>query len=196
MPADGGWGQFTQKFGHADTVGTLPQDHATRSLTLGLENDDASCRRGKIIGKVIQGTLPWLGWLACCALPWLGLAWACLACLALAWSSNNNSGGAAAAGRRRRPVVVAGPGQGKAGKTGPGQTKPRQGTTSKPAKARQAKNTFSGRVSPRNGRALGPWGRPGWPWMALGGALGPPWVHWAWAPGGPSGPYDVPQPPL
>ena len=31
-------------------------------------------------------------------------------------------------------VVVAG----KAGKTGPGQTKPRQGTTSKPAKPRQA----------------------------------------------------------
>ena len=32
------------------------------------------------------GTSPWLGWLACCALPWLGLAWACLAgptCLAL-----------------------------------------------------------------------------------------------------------------
>ena len=28
------------------------------------------------------GTSPWLGWLACCALPWLGLAWACLACLA------------------------------------------------------------------------------------------------------------------
>ena len=73
-------------------------------------------------------SLPWLGWLACCALPWLGLAWACLARLA----SNNNSDGAAAAGRRRRPVVVAG----KAGKTGPGQTKPRQGTTSKPAKPR------------------------------------------------------------
>ena len=41
-------------------------------------------------------------------------------------------------------VVVAGPGQGKAGKagkageTGPGQSKPRQGTTSKPAKPRQA----------------------------------------------------------
>ena len=49
----------------------------------------------------------------------------------------NNSGGAAAAGRRRRPVVVAGPGQGKAGKTGPGQTKPRQGTTGKPAKPKQ-----------------------------------------------------------
>ena len=74
--------------------------------------------------------LLWLGWLACCALPWLGLAWACLACLA----SNNNSGGAAAAGRRRRPVVVAG----KAGKTGPGQTKPRLGTTGKPAKPKQA----------------------------------------------------------
>ena len=54
----------------------------------------------------------------------------------MAWSSNNNSGGAAAAGRRRRPVVVAGPGQGKAGKTGPGQTKPRLGTTGKPAKPR------------------------------------------------------------
>ena len=34
--------------------------------------------------------LLWLGWLACCAQPWLGLAWACLACLALAWSSNKN----------------------------------------------------------------------------------------------------------
>ena len=31
-----------------------------------------------------------LGWLACCAQPWLGLAWACLACLALDCSSNNN----------------------------------------------------------------------------------------------------------
>ena len=70
-------------------------------------------------------SLPWLGWLACCALPWLGLAWACLACLA---SNNNSGGGAAAAGRRRRPVVVAG----KASNTCPGQTKPRQGTTSKP----------------------------------------------------------------
>ena len=43
-----------------------------------------------------------------------------------------------AASRRRRPVViVAGPGQGKAskaGKTSPGQTKPRLGTTGKPAK--------------------------------------------------------------
>ena len=34
-------------------------------------------------------------------------------------------------------LVVAGPGQGKAGKTGPGQTKPRQGTTGKPAKPKQ-----------------------------------------------------------
>ena len=69
---------------------------------------------------------------------WLGLAWACLACLALAWSINNNSGVAAAAGLLRRlvVVVVAGPGQGSAGKTGPGQTKPRPGTTSKPAKPR------------------------------------------------------------
>ena len=44
-----------------------------------------------------------LGWLACCALPWLELAWACLACLALAWSSNNNSRGEAAAVDRPRP---------------------------------------------------------------------------------------------
>jgi len=29
-------------------------------------------------------------WGACCAQPWRGLAWVCLACLALAWSSNNN----------------------------------------------------------------------------------------------------------
>ena len=47
----------------------------------------------------------------------------------MAWSSNNNSGGEAAAGRRRPPVVDAG----KAGKTGPGQTKPRLGTTGKVA---------------------------------------------------------------
>ena len=65
----------------------------------------------------------------------------------MAWSSNNNSGGAAAAGRRRRPVVVAG----KAGKTGPGQTKPRLGTTGKPAKPKQD---------------FGPHGAP----------KGPPWV--------------------
>ena len=35
--------------------------------------------------------LAWLGWLACRGLPWIGLAWACLAYLALAWSSNNNN---------------------------------------------------------------------------------------------------------
>ena len=66
-----------------------------------------------------------LGWFACCAQPWLGLAWA-------------------------RPVVVAGtiqgkagkPGKaGKAGKTGPGQTKPRLGTTGKPAKQFRAEKT-------------------------------------------------------
>ena len=34
-------------------------------------------------------------------------------------------------------VVVAGPGQGKAGMTGPGQIRPRQGTTGKPAKPEQ-----------------------------------------------------------
>ena len=34
-------------------------------------------------------------------------------------------------------VVVAGPGQGKAGQTGPGQTKARPGTTGKPAKPKQ-----------------------------------------------------------
>ncbi len=34
-------------------------------------------------------------------------------------------------------AVVAGPGQGKAGKAGPGQTKPRLGTTGKPAKPKQ-----------------------------------------------------------
>ena len=77
--------------------------------------------------------LLWLGWLACCAQPWLGLAWACLAwpaCLALAWSSNNNRPPSAAGGGFAAAVVVAG----KAGKTGPGQTKPRLGTTGKPAK--------------------------------------------------------------
>ena len=70
--------------------------------------------------------LLWLGWLACCAQPWLGLAWACLACLA----SNNNRPPSAAGGREA--VVVAGPSQGKAGKAGLGQTKPRLGTTGKP----------------------------------------------------------------
>ena len=78
----------------------------------------------------LKTCLLWLGRLACCAQPWLGLARACLACLA---SNNNNGGGAAAAGLRRRPVVVAG----KAGKTGPCQTKPRLGTTGKPAKPKQ-----------------------------------------------------------
>ena len=37
-------------------------------------------------------------------------------------------------------VVVAGPGQAKAGNTGPGQTKPRLGTTGKPAKQFRAEN--------------------------------------------------------
>ena len=81
--------------------------------------------------------LLWLGWLACCAQPWLGLAWACLACLALAWSSNNNRP-PSAAGSGFAAAVVAGPslarGQGKASKTGLGQTKPRLGTTGKQAK--------------------------------------------------------------
>ena len=73
--------------------------------------------------------LLWLGWLACCAQPWLGLAWACLACLALAWSSNNNRPPSAAGGGFAAAVVA-----GKAGKRGPGQTKPTLGTTGKPAK--------------------------------------------------------------
>ena len=54
--------------------------------------------------------------------------------LAAQMATSDPSGGAAAAGGRRRPVVVAG----KAGKTGPGQTKPRLGTTGKPAKPKQA----------------------------------------------------------
>ena len=98
----------------------------------------------------------WLGRLACCAQPWLGLAWACLAylaCLALAWSSNNNRPPSAAGGGCAATVVaVAGPGQGKAGEageTGPGQTKPRLGTTGKLAKLRQEL------------RALGPKGLKG-----------------------------------
>ena len=86
-------------------------------------------------------TLLWLGWLACCAQPWLGLAWACLACLA----SNNNRPPSAAGGGFAAAVVVAGPGQGKAGragKAGPGQTKPRLGTTGKPAKPKQFQARF------------------------------------------------------
>ena len=55
----------------------------------------------------------------------------------MAWSSNNNRPPSAAGGGCAPAVVVAGPGQGKAGKTGPGQTKPRQGTTGKPAKPKQ-----------------------------------------------------------
>ena len=50
--------------------------------------------------------------------------------LGLVWPSAAGGGFAAA-------VVVAGPGQGRAGmagKTGPGQTKPRPGTTGEPAK--------------------------------------------------------------
>ena len=53
----------------------------------------------------------------------------------LAWSSINN-GGEAAAGRQRRPVVVAGPGQGKAGKageTGPGQSQVKAQQASQPS---------------------------------------------------------------
>ena len=92
---------------------------------------------GTTWGPLGPSKLLWLGWLACCAQPWLGLAWACLACLALAWSSNNNRPPSAAGGGFAAAVVVAGPGQGKAGKTGPGQTKPRQGTTGKPAKPKQ-----------------------------------------------------------
>ena len=47
------------------------------------------------------------GWLACCALPWLGLAWACLACLALAWSSKNNRPPSAAAAAAAAAAAVA-----------------------------------------------------------------------------------------
>ena len=50
----------------------------------------------------------------------------------MAWSSNNNRPPSAAGGGFAAAVVVAG----KAGKTGPGQTKPRLGTTGKPAKPR------------------------------------------------------------
>ena len=56
----------------------------------------------------------------------------------MAWSSNNNRPPSAAGGGFTAAVVVAGPGQGKAGKAGPGQTKPRLGTTGKPAKPKQA----------------------------------------------------------
>ena len=51
--------------------------------------------------------------------------------------NNNDSGSEAAAGHQRRPLVVAGLGQGNAGKVGPGQTKPRLGTSGKPAKPKQ-----------------------------------------------------------
>ena len=64
----------------------------------------------------------------------------------MAWSSNNNRPPSAAGGGFAAAVVVAGPGQGKAGKageTGPGQTKPRLGTTGKPAKPRQSDHVIS-----------------------------------------------------
>ena len=67
-----------------------------------------------------------LACLLCLALAWSGLVLSCLPCQQQQPAAFG--GGCAAA------VVVAG----KAGKTGPGQTKPRQGTTSKPAKPRQA----------------------------------------------------------
>ena len=93
-------------------------------------------RHGGFALQTPQSRLLWLGWLACCAQPWLGLAWACLACLA-----SNNNRPQAASGSCAAAVVLAGPGQGKAGKageTGPGQTKSRLGTTGKPAKPRQS----------------------------------------------------------
>ena len=80
--------------------------------------------RAVAIGKIShhpphegRACTPWHGWLACCALPWLGVAWACLPYPALAWFSSNNS-------------------QDKAAKTGPGQTRPWQHTPSKLAKPR------------------------------------------------------------
>ena len=74
----------------------------------------------------------WLGWLAFCALPWLALAWPCLACLArlaLAWSSNNNRPSSAAGGGCAAAVVfAAGPGQGKAARQArQGQARASQG---------------------------------------------------------------------
>ena len=66
----------------------------------------------------------------------------------MAWSSNNNRPPSAAGGGFAAAVVVAGPGQGKAGrpgKAGPGQTKPRLGTTGKPAKPKQFQARFQAR---------------------------------------------------
>ena len=56
----------------------------------------------------------------------------------MAWSSNNNRPPSAAGGGFAAAVVVAG----KAGKTGPGQTKPRLGTTGKPAKPNAKQGGF------------------------------------------------------
>ena len=55
-------------------------------------------------------------------------------------SSNNNRPPSAASGGFAAAVVVAG----KAGKTGPGQTKPRLGTTGKPAKPKQPHGSHGG----------------------------------------------------
>ena len=89
----------------------------------------------QIYEAATQPALAWLACLLCLALAWSGLGPS--ACLA----SNNNRPPSVAGGGCAAAVVVAG----KAGKTGPGQTKPRRGTTSKPAKPRRA----------------GPWALPG-----------------------------------
>ena len=77
----------------------------------------------------------------------------------MAWSSNNNRpGGGFATAVVVVVVVVAGPGQGKvakAGKIGLGQTKPRLGTTGKPAKLKQTIRTSSLRRQNQGSRVPG-----------------------------------------
>ena len=134
------WGSRRHPRGFLDPVGSILAEYQPEGSHMDLMRTNFHdfvqnlaffnlyiCSRETVYLLYRDTRLLWLGWLACCAQPWLGLAWACLACLA----SNNNRPPSAAGGGFAAAVVVAGPGQGKAG---PGQTKPRLGTTGKPAK--------------------------------------------------------------
>ena len=124
------------------------------------------------------GTSPWLGWLACCALPWLGLAWACLACpayLALDRCSNNNNRPPSAAGcccccnssKARQ-----------AGQARQAQARPSQGKAQQASQPSQSK--IFGPMGPKGpqGAPWGPHGGPRGPWAPLLGGAREGSLHW------------------
>ena len=123
-----------------------------------------------------------LGFRAQPAHPWaqnLALAWlACLLCPALAWSGLGLS---CLPCQQQQRAAFGGQlllnQEGKAGKTGLGQTKPRQGTTGKPAKPKQ---DFGTQGAPR--------GPMGLPWDFHGAPMGAPWAPH----GAPRGPLGCP----